>query len=112
MSLTLPTSKTFKTRVDVIFPDGSAGDFVAEFLYTPRADLDALMAEKLPDAQFVSRVLKGTSGINDTDGNPLEFSAALPAIQGDVALCTATVRRFFETIGGAAEKNSKTSPAR
>lgn len=112
MSLQLKKVETFKTRVDVVFPDGSKGDYQGEFKYYTRPQLDELMAESLPDRDFVERVLVNVTGIVDDDKQPVPFTVVLPSIQDDLALSSATIRSFWQALGGAPAKNSPTSRGR
>lgn len=111
MTLKLKTTDTFKTRIDVVFPSGEEADFVGEFKYLGRDQLDDLLAEKLPDADFVERVLVGTKGITNDTGE-VDFPTAMAAIRADIALCTATTRGYLAALGGAPAKNSRPSRGR
>lgn len=112
MSLQLKKVDTFKTRVDVVFPDGSKGDYTAEFHYFNRPQLDELMAEGLADRDFVERVLVNVTGIMDDAKQAVPFATVLPVVQDDLALSSATIRTFWQALGGAPAKNSPTSRAR
>ncbi|WP_430391071.1 hypothetical protein [Dyella sp. 20L07] len=112
MSLKLKPSDTFKTRIDVVLADGTEGDFSAEFKYYDRPQLDELLAQKLPDCEFVESVLVGVTGIQGEDGQNLDFATALPMIQRDIALTGATVQGFLKALGGAPAKNSRKSLSR
>lgn len=112
MTLKLKKITTFNRTVEVKLADGSEGSFKAEFKYLSRAQLDELLGEGMPDAEFVDRVLVGVVGILDSDNQPASLETAKEAIKADIALTTATVRTFLDALGGAPAKNSPTSRGR
>lgn len=114
MSLKLKKIDTFKARVNLVLLTGDAdrtqeASFVAEFKHLNRTAFDALIARKPSDAEVIDEVLVGVGEVTNDDGTAMAFEAAREAIKGELAYAGATVRTFFEALGGTAAKNSNRS---
>jgi len=114
MSLKLKKIDTFKARVYVTLLTSDAdrnqdASFVAEYKHLNRTQFDELVARKPSDAEVLDEVLVGVAEVTNGDGSPMAFAEAREAIKGELAYAGATVRTFFETLGGAGAKNSSRS---
>lgn len=114
MSLKLKKVDTFKARVHVTLLTGDAdrsqeASFIAEFKHLNRTQFDELVARKPSDAEVLDEVLVGVGEVTNGDGSPMAFAEAREAIKGELAYAGATVRTFFEALGGTAPKNSARS---
>lgn len=114
MSLKLKKIDTFKARVHLTMLTNDAdrnqdASFVAEFKHLNRTQFDELVARKPSDAEVLDEVLVGVAEVSNDDGSAMAFEAAREAIKGELAYAGATVRTFFEALGGTAAKNSNRS---
>lgn len=118
MPFRISPSKTFAWPVKVAFAsETKAGEveemeFVAHFKrINAKADVTALLKRAgNEDAIMANEVLLGWEGIEDEDGNPLEYSEENKAklLEGSYDLAAACVVTFQEATLEVTKKNLKT----
>lgn len=117
----LSRTDTFAAPVAVSLPTDdpavrNEGSFTATFRRLDKRAVDDLLARlKAGDAtddDVLNEALVSVSGIGNAEGDPLSADDALRAVRGDFALAAATALAFFQSVGGAAEKNASKSRGR
>lgn len=117
MSFQFVRKETFKANVPVSLPSDDPakpieGSFTAKYKYFDRPAFEALVDERLNDSDFLDRVLIGVEDILDENRQQLPPENQLQLVRTDVALGAAAVRKFFDSLSGAPEKNAKPSRGR
>lgn len=113
MALKYKVAKTFKSPVDVVLPDGSKGQFTAEFLYMNREEFEDMAGRNLTDSQVLDVILKGVMDIKDEDtGDFYPAEVQLNIVKTDIAMGAAAVRTFMDRLSGEQKGNLRRSLAR
>lgn len=119
--LKLSRTDTFAATVAVSLPTDdpavrNEGSFTANFRRLDKRAVDDLLARlKAGDAtddDVLDAALVSVSGIGTADGEPLASDDAIKQVRADFALAAATALAFFQSVGGAAEKNASKSRGR
>lgn len=108
MALRYKAAKTFKAPVDVNLPDGTRGQFTAEFVYMTREEFEELASRGLQDSQVLDTILKGVSDIQDDETKeffPTEVQ--MNFVKSDIALGAAAIRVFADRLTGEQKGNSR-----
>ena len=112
MPLKLATERRYTWPVIVSRPndgDWEEFQFNAHFVAPSRDELKAVYAGEIPEDDFLRQHLTGWDGLQDGDGQPLEFNPDnLTAALNDTGVYRAIIKGLMESAAGAAErKNSK-----
>jgi hypothetical protein len=108
MQIKLLQSDTYKHPVTVALPGGGETSFQAEYKLLPKSEQEKLLAESdTPDDDLIKKVLVGWTGFKDLDNTDVPYTPeALAQVLDCIPYTRAIVAAYFESVSGAAAKNS------